>query len=412
MSVNELERFWTELLEIEGPWKVSDVRLEEEDGSKEVHIRLEVPKGSLVKCPECGTLCKVHDRVKDRTWRDTDTAGRRTYVHADVPRADCPEHGVKRIDIPWARPGSGFTLLMESMIMAMVRQMPVKTVGDMIGEYPGRIWTLVRVYSKKLVDGLDLSGVFRVAVDEKCFSGRDSFITVFVDIGTGRIIYVAEGKDSSAVFSFRQFLEEHGGKRENITDFSCDFGNTFVSAVRKYFPSSKITADRFHLIKMANTALNDTKCGELRLTVNRMKAKYLLLRNPSKMSPEDLLLKDKICRDNEVLGIAYRLKESLCSVYFLDDAYSAEEHLKGWMRWAKMTGLYHFIKLAGTVEKHIAHILQWFNSRITNAVMEGTNSMISVIKSRARGYKHASSLISMCYLVSAQENTDMYGRGV
>jgi transposase len=410
--VNDLREFWEWALKLEEPWKISDIAYRDVEGEEEVHIYLDVPRRSLVKCPECGMLCKVHDRMKDRTWRDVDMRGMRTFIHADVPRSDCTEHGVRQTNAPWARPGSGFTLLMESMVLSMVRQMPVKTVGDLLHEYPGRIWTLVRVYSKKLVEGLDLSGVRRVAVDEKCFSGRDEFITVFVDIDTGKIIFVAEGKDAAVVKEFRTFLREHRGGSENITDFSCDFGKTFVHAIRKYFPNSRITADCFHLVKLANEALNDTKCGELKLTVNRMRAKYLLLRNPARMTEEDLALKDKICQDNEVLGIAYRLKESLCSVYMMGDAYLAEEHLKGWMRWARMANMYHFVKLAGTVEKHIAHILQWFTSRITNAVMEGTNSMISVIKSRARGFRHVRSLISMCYLVSAQENTDMYGRGV
>ncbi|MDR2698995.1 MAG: transposase, partial [Candidatus Methanoplasma sp.] len=85
---------------------------------------------------------------------------------------------------------------------------------------------------------------------------------------------------------------------------------------------------------------------------------------------------------------------------------------KSWIKWAKGSGLRPFAKLAGTVEKHISHILQWFSSRLTNALMEGTNSLISVIKSRARGFWYAENLISMCYIVSAQEKTDMYGRGV
>lgn len=177
--------------------------------------------------------------------------------------------------------------------------------------------------------------------------------------------------------------------KENISDFSRDFGTAYISRIRKNFPSAKITGDRFHLVKMANTALNDTKCEEIKLAVNRIKAKYLLLRNSSDLSPEEKEMRDRICMDNEVLGIAYRLKESLCSTYLLGDAYAAADHLTGWIRWARMTRLYHFVALADTVEKHMA-----------------------LIKSRARGFKRAENLISMCYLVSAQEKTDLYGRGV
>lgn len=410
--MRDLYDFIENILDIEDPWKVTDTYVEGEGADKEIHTRVEVPFGSDVRCPECGIFCKVHDRLRDRTWRNVDAFGLRTYVHAKVPRADCPEHGVRQIDVPWARDNSRFTLLMESMIVSMVRQMPVKTVGDMIGEYDGRVWTVVRAYSDRLTEDLDLSGVRRVGVDEKSFSGRDSYISVFVDVDTGRIIFVTEGKDSLTIREFRDFLKGHGGSVKGISDFSCDFGSAFISGIRKYFRSSKITGDRFHLVKMANKALNDTKCGELKLAVNRMKAKYLLMRNPKNMSEEETAIRDRICQDNEVLGIAFRLKESLCSVYFMGDAYLAEEHLKGWIRWARMTKMYHFVKLADTVEKHIAHILQWFSSRLTNAVLEGTNSMISQIKNRARGFHKVESLISMCYLVSAQEKTDLYGRSM
>lgn len=114
-----------------------------------------------------------------------------------------------------------------------------------------------------------------------------------------------------------------------------------------------------------------------------------------------------MCQDNEVLGIAFRLKEPLCSVYSLDDADMALAHIKGWLEWARMAKLRPFARLADTVEKNLAHILAWFVSRLNNAVMEGTNSMISVIKSRTRGFRDVQNLIAMCYIVSAQERTDM-----
>ena len=99
-------------------------------------------------------------------------------------------------------------------------------------------------------------------------------------------------------------------------------------------------------------------------------------------------------------------------VYHMDDAEMALGHLKGWMEWARMTKLRPFARLADTVERNLAHILAWFVSRLSNAVMEGTNSMISVIKSRARGFRDVQNLIAMCYVVSAQERTDMYGEGM
>ena len=317
---------------------------------------------------------------------------------------------MKQIEVPCARPGTHFTLQMESFMISMIRQMPASTMATMMHNPAPKFWRVMRMYADRLKAGLDLSAVRREGIDEKCWSGYDGLITVFVDMDMNRIIYATEGKDGDSVKRFKDFLREHGGSHQNIADFSTDFGAAYIADVRKYFPGSKITVDRFHLEKMANQALNDTKCGELKLVVNRMKVRYLLARRQDRLSEADLALREQICQDNEVLGIAFRLKESLCLVYEMDDAYMAADHLTDWIRWARLTKMRHFVTLADTVERHLPHILQWFTSRLSNAVLEGTNSLIAEIKRRARGFSDVENLISMCYLVSAQEKTDMYGR--
>ena len=358
--MTSLEDFMAEHIGLREPWVVED------------HIRVGIPMGMRVACPVCGRMCAVHDRPNDRTWRELDTIGRRTYVHARVPRADCPSCGVRQVETPWARPGSHCTLQMESFMVSMVRQMPVSTLARMMHEPAPKVWRVVRTYADRLVDRLDLSEVRRVGIDEKCWSGYDGYITVFVDMDTNRIIFVTEGKDGDTVKRFKDFLRAHGGSHHRVTDFSTDFGAAYIAAVRKYFPGAKVTVDRFHLVKLANQALNDTKCGELKLEVNRMKVRYLLARRRDRLSEADLALRERICQDNEVLGIAFRLKESLCLVYEMDDAYMAADHLTDWIRWARLTKLRHFVTLADTVERNIAHILQWFTSRLSNAVLEGT----------------------------------------
>ena len=410
--MEDLETFMAEHIGVRDPWKVSKVESSKgPDGRLEDHITVDIPLRTEVACPQCGRLCKVHDR-KDRTWRELDTIGRRTYVHARVPRTDCPDCGVKQIDVPWAREGSHFTIQMESFIMSLVREMPVSTLAAKMHETSPKVWRVVRHHADKLIASLDLSEVRRVGVDEKSWSGFDGFITVFVDMDTRRIIYVTEGKDGDSVRRFREFLRSHGGDHAAVTDFSTDFGAAYVSAIRKHFPKARITADRFHLVKLANEALEDVKFGEVKLVTNRMKLRYLMCRREDRLSEADLELRNKVCQDNEVLGIAFRLKESLCMVYSMDDAEMALGHFKGWMEWARMTKLRPFARLADTVERNLAHILAWFVSGLSNAVMEGTNSMISVIKSRARGFRDVRNLIAMCYIVSAQERTDMYGESM
>ena len=80
----------------------------------------------------CGKTCQAHD-FADKTWRHLNFFQHHCYLHARVPRTKCPEHGVKRIEVPWARPGSDFVLLFEQAAMSLVKEMPVLAVSRQFG---------------------------------------------------------------------------------------------------------------------------------------------------------------------------------------------------------------------------------------------------------------------------------------
>jgi transposase len=409
--MNDLDRFLSEVLEITDPWKIENVeRVIGPLNVWETHICIAIPPRTMLQCPECGSVCKVHDR-KERIWRHLDLCGDRTFIHAAIPRTDCPRCGVRQVQIPWAREGSRFSVKFEEMLLSMVSELPVATLARMVGETPNRVWRIVEHYADTAVNGSDLSCVKRVGVDEKSFSGRE-YVTVFVDIDKGNVIFMTPKADKDAIRRFSMFLKEHKGSPRNVTDFTCDFSSAYISGIRKYFKKARITGDRFHLVRMANDALEKTKCRELVLSINRMRAKYLLLRSSKNLHQNEIEMRDKICKDNEKLGTAYRMKESLCSVYFFDNVEDAKDHLRSWAGWAGSSGLYHFVKLAGTVKKHAAHILAWFVTRLSNAVLEGTNSLISLIKHRARGYHKVESLMAITMLTVTGSKCDMYGRGM
>lgn len=410
--MGDLESFIAGHLGLTEPWKVTDVSVTDGPFGPEDHITVDIPFGSKVFCPGCGKLCPVHDRLRERVWRNLDTMGRRTYVHSRIPRSDCPSCGVKQLDVPWARKNSRFTLEMESMMLALLREMSVASVARALREIPNRIWRVVSAAAETLRKGLDLSHVRRVGVDEKCFAGRRSYITVFVDLDTRRIIYATEGKGVDSISSFRTHLREHGCLPGNISDFTCDFGLPFRSGIARYFPGARITADPFHLIKLANDALNDIKCKELPLAVSRMKARYILLRKRSNLDGEQMRIMEEICMNNETLGYAYRLKESLASVYMMGDKETARSHLLSWIRAASGRTVRRFNSLARTVESSMESILNWYDTHLTNAVLEGTNSVISLIRRRSRGFRTSANLIDVCYLVSDKKCTDLYGRKI
>src|SRR5271166_4467661 len=151
-------------LGLQSPWMVTRSEFAVEDGRLDLYV--DFPRGSRFACAECGREgCAVHD-TKDETWRHLDFFQHRTFLHARVPRAICANCGVRKVATPWARAGSGFTLLFEAYVLALAKAMPIANAAKRLGEHDTRLWRIVEHYVWQAVEKLDLSEVRRIAADE------------------------------------------------------------------------------------------------------------------------------------------------------------------------------------------------------------------------------------------------------
>ena len=119
-------------LGIAPPWRLVGQRLDTGEQPNELHIAMAADRGARFPCPDCDRLCKAHD-FAEFSWRHLNFFQHHCTITAKVPRTDCPEHGVKRIHVPWAREGSRFTLLFEQAAMLLAREMPVLAAARIIG---------------------------------------------------------------------------------------------------------------------------------------------------------------------------------------------------------------------------------------------------------------------------------------
>jgi len=118
------------ILGIQSPWRVESVELQLESG--EVHVRLAHADGQQWPCAECGTLCRLYDHQAERCWRHLDTCQYRTILHAEPPRSECSQHGVKVVRLPWAEAGSRFTALFEGLAIAWLKSASQQAVADLL----------------------------------------------------------------------------------------------------------------------------------------------------------------------------------------------------------------------------------------------------------------------------------------
>ena len=180
-------------LGLKEPWKLGGQRLDVEKRPHELHLEVVADRGALFPCPECQRACKAHD-FESFTWQHLNFFQHHCFITARVPRVDCPDHGVKRAAVPWARPGSKFTLLFEQAALILVREMPVLAAARFMGITDKRLWRLVAHYVRRAVGELDLSAVRAVGLDETAAKRGHNYVTVFIDMDRADkpVIYVTE----------------------------------------------------------------------------------------------------------------------------------------------------------------------------------------------------------------------------
>lgn len=391
----DISVLFTTALGIGAPWFVSKVEFDEEKGR--LDIDMDFAPGSQFACPVCGESCSVHDR-RAHSWRHLNFFQHQTFVHAGQPRVRCSTHGVRQVEVPWARPGSGFTLLFESLVMLLVKGgMAVRPVAELVGEHDTRLWRIVDHYVQQARKGDDQSEVRRLAIDETSKERGHEYITVFSDADNGRVLFATEGKDSSTIGTFIEDFRAHGGDPEAITDVVVDMSSAFRKGLTEHLPNAIRTVDPFHVIALANRAVDEVRREEQKDVEGLKSTRWLWLKNEHNQS-EKQRLHFKALRDSTLqTARAWRIKKNLQDIYRLCSG-DGEAHFDSWYNWAIRSRLKPILRLAKTLMRERAGILSWFRSRLSNGRAEAINGLIQAAKRTSRGFRTTRNLVNIVYL--------------
>ena len=134
-----------------------------------------------------------------------------------MPRIKRSDGTIHKVSTPWARPGSGFTLLFEAYAMLLIEsEVPISKVASNLKITQPRVWRVFDYWIDLAKSKDDLSEVTKVGVDETSSKKGHNYVTIFADMDAHRVIHVCEGKDASTITSFTESLEIKGGNNENI----------------------------------------------------------------------------------------------------------------------------------------------------------------------------------------------------
>jgi transposase len=379
------------------PWMVTRSEFDAVDGRLDLYV--DFSRGSRFACAQCGRDgCAVHD-TKEETWRHLDFFQHRTLLHARVPRAICPECGVHKVATPWARAGSGFTLLFEAFMLTLAKAMPIANAARLLGEHDTRLWRIVEHYVWRAVERLDLSEVQRIAADETSARRGHDYISLFVDMARRKVIYVADGKDAATVKAFADFFEAHGGRREALTDASIDMGAAFEAGIKENFPNAEITFDKFHVIKLANEAVDQVRREEARNNFQIKGRRYIFLKNVDHLTQEEKEALSQLEAQNLDTTQAMQIRMNLQAVFTMG-ATSARRFLDRWNVWVEVCDLAPMKKLARTVMAKADGILRAIATGLSNGVLEAINGNVQAAKRKAKGYRTKRNLKAIVYLIA------------
>ena len=384
-----LEAHYAAMLGLDENWKVGRVHLNIEGRRLDIFLEY-VGKGGV--CPDCGERHPLHDHAPAREWRHLDAMQFATYLHASLPRVNCPEHGAKTIVAPWAGPGSRFTLLFEAFaILALRSAQNIKAGCKLLNLRWGVAMAIMDRAVKRGMARRKREEIPWVGLDEKSFGKATPYATVLCDIDGARVLDLVPGRSSSAADEvIRKALDDW--QREMVCGIAMDMSGPYLTAAQRNLPNADVVYDRFHVMQHMCEAVDMTrrqeyislkKEGDRRLDRSR----YLFLTSPEKLRPAALERLEALKASELKSARVWGFKELLRKLWDCTGKPQAERFMDYWIQEALKTRLRQLRKVARMLRTHAEGILAYFESPITNAVSEGFNSEIQRIKSDARGFR-------------------------
>ena len=220
-------------------------------------------------------------------------------------------------------------------------------------------------------------------------------------------MWCAPGRNAATL---QAFFDELGPERsKTIRAVSIDMSGGYEKAIRDSVPDAEIAFDPFHVVRLAQRAVDQVRRDEWNAHERSHTPKgrwikgtrWSLLKAPAKQSIEQLALLHELQQANKALYRAFLLTEELRVLYQLEDPALAPDHLGAWLAWASRSKLEPFVKLARTIRQHREGILAAIRLGLTNGRLEGLNSRIRLISHRSFGFHSAAPLIALVYLCCA-----------
>ena len=372
------------------------------DGDRELHLAVKPYKNGC-RCPQCGRRGRIVRRTTElRQWLDLTLLGTKVWLCYAPKEIDCPTHGRAQEAIPWAPAYSRITYRLEWRICTLCRLMTQKAAAEILKLPSSTLSNLLHRIITRVRLGHEIRGLTTLGVDEISFRKGRKFATIVYDLDRSRVLWVGLGKGRETIDGFFNecLSEEH---KAQIRWASCDMSRAYTGAIRHHCPKASLVIDRFHVVKALNEAVDEVRKEQWRaLDTEGRKAikglRWLLGMHAENRTRGNTRFLNSLRNSNRRIHRAWVLKDEFERFWSYRYRGAAEKFLKRWVTAALRSRIPTLRKFVATLRAHFDNILSYIDRNLSNAVAEGLNRIIKIVKNRASGYRNLESFADLIYL--------------
>jgi transposase len=350
-------------------------------------------KTDTCRCAACGSQNVWRQGCVTRPFHALPIGARPVTLMAKIPRLLCHDCGkTRQAVVGFATSRRTYTKSFERYVLELSQHMTIKDVAEHLGVSWDVVKDIQKRHLQKRFSKPKLKHLRQIAIDEISVGKGHRYVTIVLDLESGAVVHVGEGKGGDSLIAFWKRLR---ASRAKIKAVATDMSPAYIDAVTTHLPNATLVFDRFHVIKLYNDKLSVLRRDLHRQLTDTMQkdalkgVRWLLLKRKENLDPSrhELERLQEALRLNEPLAIAYYLKDELNEIWEQDDEEAAQSLLMDWILYAESTGIRMLHQFAKTLRFHATGILAYYDYPISTGPLEGTNNKIKTMKRQAYGFR-------------------------
>jgi len=343
-------------------------------------------------CPRCGKRHLVKNGYRIRDFIGLPIGGKKVVIRMKVQRYKCRDCDYDQQErIPFATGSRSYTHRFAKYVVDLLRGMTLQDVSNHLGVSWDTVKEIHSTYLERHYSPPSLEGVENIGIDEFAVRKGHVYKTIVVDLDSGRVLYVGDGKGADALTKFWRKVRRKDIKIKHV---ATDLSAAFIASVMENCPEAVHVFDHFHVVRLMNEKLDDIrrKAYSMEKDVNKRKVlkgtRYLLLGNGADIFDRQHKSRlDNALAMNEPLSKAYYLKEQLRQIWMQPVKSMGEDVFDDWVRQAEQSKIPQLQKMAVTMRAYKTGILAWYDCHLSTGKVEGINNKIKVMKRNAYGFR-------------------------